>query len=226
MWTAVLDRVLRRPQLSAVVSGGILVALALPALGMHTASAGIDAIPKDNAGHQDVRPHHRRVPRREGRAGVVVKADDVTKPEVAGAIQQLEARAAGTKTAIDTTDVEISKDKTVAQVTIPIAGKGTDDPSMAALAKIRDDLVPATVGKVRGVEAVVGGDTAITKDYNDLVKANAPIVFAFVLGLAFLLLLATFRSLVIPIKAIVLNLLSVGAAYGVLVLVFQDGHGE
>ena len=157
---------------------------------------------------------------------MVVKADDVTKPEVAGAIKQLEARAVGTKTAVDTTDVEIAKDKTSAQVTIPIAGKGTDEPSMAALAKVRDDLVPATVGKVRGVEAVVGGDTAVTKDYNDLVKANAPIVFAFVLGLAFMLLLVTFRSLVIPIKAIVLNLLSVGAAYGVLVLVFQEGYGE
>ena len=132
----------------------------------------------------------------------------------------------GTKIAIDTTDVEISKDKTVAQVTIPIAGKGTDATSLDALAKVRDDLVPSTVGKVPGVEAVVGGDTATTKDYNDMIKANAPIVFAFVLGLAFLLLLATFRSLVIPIKAIVLNLLSVGAAYGVLVLVFQQGHGE
>ena len=97
---------------------------------------------------------------------------------------------------------------------------------MTALAKVRDDLVPQTVGKVRGVEAVVGGDTAMTKDYNDMVKANAPIVFLFVLGLAFMLLLVTFRSLVIPVKAIVLNLLSVGAAYGVLVLVFQDGHGE
>src|SRR5919107_1573589 len=67
---------------------------------------------------------------------------------------------------------------------------------------------------------------AATKDYNDMLKAHAPIVFLFVLGLAFLLLLTTFRSIVIPLKAIVLNLLSVGAAYGVLTLVFQDGHGE
>src|SRR5215207_5441910 len=166
------------------------------------------------------------IPGEKAAVGVVVKADDVTKPEVANAIGQLEARALGTKTAVDTTDVEISKDKTVAQVTIPVAGKGTDEPSMTALAKVRDDLVPTTVGKVRGVETVVGGDTAMTKDYNDMVKANAPIVFLFVLGLAFMLLLVTFRSLVIPIKAIVLNLLSVGAAYGVLVLVFQDRHGE
>ena len=226
MWTAILDRVLRHPKISVIVSAGVLVALTIPALGMHTASAGIDAIPKDTAVIKTFDRLTAAFPGEKAALGVVVKADDVTKPEVATAIKQLEARAMGTKTAVDTSDVEISKDKTVANITIPIAGKGTDEPSMTALAKVRDDLVPQTVGKVRGVEAVVGGDTAMTKDYNDMVKANAPIVFLFVLGLAFMLLLVTFRSLVIPIKAIVLNLLSVGAAYGVLVLVFQDGHGE
>jgi uncharacterized membrane protein YdfJ with MMPL/SSD domain len=226
MWAAILNRVLRHPKIAAGLSAGVLVALAIPALGMHTASAGVDAIPKDNAVIKTFDRLTAAFPGEKAALGVVVKADDVTKPEIAGAIQQLEARALGTKTAVDTTDVEISKDKTVAQVTIPIAGKGTDAPSMDALATVRDDLVPATVGKVHGVEAVVGGDTAVTKDYNDMIKANAPIVFAFVLSLAFLLLLVTFRSLVIPVKAIVLNLLSVGAAYGVLVLVFQEGHGE
>src|SRR4051794_9304287 len=226
MWNAILDRVLRRPLLSAVISGGLLVALALPALGLHTASAGVDAIPKTTPVIQTFDRITAAFPGQKASVNVVVKAKDVTQPPVAGAIQRLEARAAGTRTAIDATDVEISKNKTVAQVTIPIAGKGTNAPSMKALATIRDDLVPTTVGKVRGVEAVVGGDTAVTKDYTDLVKRNAPLVFAFVLGLAFLLLLTTFRSLVIPIKAIVLNLLSVGAAYGVLVLVFQQGHGE
>jgi uncharacterized membrane protein YdfJ with MMPL/SSD domain len=226
LWTAVLDRVLRRPAIAAALSAGVLVALTIPALGMHTASAGVDSIPKDNPVHETYDRITAAFPGEKAAAEVVVKADDVTTPEVAGAIQQLEARAAGTKTAIDTTDVEISDDKTVAQVMIPIAGSGTDDASMAALGTIRDDLVPTTVGKVSGVEAVVGGDVAVTKDYNDMIKANAPIVFAFVLGLAFMLLLVTFRSLVIPVKAIVLNLLSVGAAYGVLKLVFQDGHGE
>jgi uncharacterized membrane protein YdfJ with MMPL/SSD domain len=226
VWSAILNRVLRRPLVAALLSGGVLLALALPTLGMHTASAGIDAIPKDTPVIKTFDRITAAFPGEKASATVVVKADDVTKPEVAGAIEMLEAKAAGTKTAIDTTDVEIAPDKTSAQVTIPIAGKGTDEASTAALAKIRDDLVPQTVGKVRGVEAVVGGDTAITKDYTDLVKHNAPIVFAFVLGLAFVLLLTTFRSLVIPIKAIVLNLLSVGAAYGVLVLVFQKGYGE
>ena len=75
-----------------------------------------------------------------------------------------------------------------------------------------------------GTQEAVTGDTAGTYDFNQTTKSRAPIVFAFVLGLAFLLLLLTFRSIVIPIKAIVLNLLSVGAAYGVLVWIFQDGH--
>jgi uncharacterized membrane protein YdfJ with MMPL/SSD domain len=222
----VLNRVLRRPLVAALISGGLLVALALPTIGLHTASAGIDAIPKDTPVIQTYDRLTAAFPGEKAAAQVLVKADDVTTPEVAGAIQRLEARAMGSKTAVDATNVEIAKDKSAAEVTIPIAGKGTDETSLAALATIRDDLIPTTVGKVRGVEAVVGGDTAMTKDYNDLVKANAPIVFAFVLGLAFLLLLTTFRSLVIPIKAIVLNLLSVGAAYGVLVLVFQHGYGE
>jgi RND superfamily putative drug exporter len=226
LWAAVLDRVLRRPGVAAVLSAGVLVALTIPALSMHTASAGVDSIPKDNPVHQTYDRLTAAFPGEKAAAEVTVKADDVTAPAVAGAIQKLEAKALATKTAIDTTMVEISDDKSVAQVIVPIAGKGTDDPSMAALATIRDELVPATVGSVPGVETAVGGDTAVTKDYNDMIKANAPIVFAFVLGLAFLLLLVTFRSLVIPIKAIVLNLLSVGAAYGVLKLVFQDGHGE
>jgi RND superfamily putative drug exporter len=85
-------------------------------------------------------------------------------------------------------------------------------------------VIPATVGKLPGVETAVTGETAGTHDFNQTTKQRGPIVFAFVLGLAFLLLLLTFRSIVIPIKAIILNLLSVGAAYGVLVWIFQDGH--
>jgi uncharacterized membrane protein YdfJ with MMPL/SSD domain len=226
MWTAILDRVLRHPKIAAVASAGVLVALAVPALGLHTASAGVDSIPKDTPVIKTYDRITAAFPGQKASVDVTVKAHDVTAPKVAGAIKQLEADAAGTRVAVDSTDVEVSKDKTVAQVTIPIAGRGTDAPSMTALAKIRDDLVPATVGSVPGAEAVVGGVTAVTKDYNDMVKQNAPLVFAFVLGLAFLLLLTTFRSLVIPIKAIVLNLLSVGAAYGVLVLLFQKGYGE
>jgi RND superfamily putative drug exporter len=226
MWSAVLDRVLRHPKIAAGVSAAVLIALAIPAFTMHTASAGVDSIPKDTPVIKTYDRITAAFPGQKAALDVVVKADDVTAPAVASGIKQLQARALGSKVAVDTTDVRISDDRQVAQVTIPIAGKGTDAASLAALATVRDDIVPSTIGRVAGAETVVGGDTAVTKDYNDMVKSNAPIVFAFVLGLAFLLLLTTFRSLVIPIKAIVLNLLSVGAAYGVLVLVFQEGHGE
>ena len=95
-----------------------------------------------------------------------------------------------------------------------------------ALTQLRDELIPSTLGQVQGVTANVTGETAIDHDQTSMLARNTPLVFGFVLGLAFLLLLVTFRSIVIPLKAIVLNLLSVGAAYGVLVAVFQDGHGS
>jgi len=95
-----------------------------------------------------------------------------------------------------------------------------------SLATLREDVIPATIAKVPGATVNVSGAVAGNKDFNDAMKSNLPLVFAFVLGLAFVLLLVTFRSLVVPVKAIVLNLLSVGASYGVLTLVFQDGHGE
>jgi RND superfamily putative drug exporter len=226
LWSAVLDRVLRRPLVAAVLSAGLLAALAAPTLTMHTASAGSDAIPDNIPVKQTFNRIEKAFPGVAASAEVVVKAADVTTPQVTRAIHALQARAVATKTAVDTTSVDVSPDHTVATIGIPIAGKGTDSASLAALQTVRQDLVPPTVGSVPGVEAVVGGDTAVTKDYNDLVKGNAPIVFAFVLTLAFLLLLTTFRSIVIPIKAILLNLLSVGAAYGSLVLIFQRGWGE
>ena len=157
---------------------------------------------------------------------VVVQADDVTTPEVQAGIEAMSEQALASGQMSEPVTTSTSPDKTVAVVSIPLHGNGTDDASDAALATLRDDVIPATIGKVGGVEANVTGMTAGSKDFNDTMKSHLPIVFAFVLGLAFLLLLVTFRSIVIPLKAIVLNLLSVGAAYGVLTLVFQDGHGE
>ena len=144
----------------------------------------------------------------------------------AGAIDELVATAAASDTFIGPAEVTYSDDGTVASVRLPSRGNGTDETSMAALDEVRDELVPATFGSVAGVDANVTGGAAQSEDFNDLLASRLPLVFVFVLGLAFLLMLVTFRSIVIPIKAIVLNLLSVGAAYGVLVMVFQWGWGE
>jgi uncharacterized membrane protein YdfJ with MMPL/SSD domain len=159
-------------------------------------------------------------------ATTVIKADDVTAAPVQAAIEQLRDRALATGRLSEPSHVEISPDKTVAVVALSVAGSGTDAASERSLETLRSEVVPATVGKLPGAEVAVTGVTAGSKDFLDAMTARAPLVFVFVLTLAFILLLVTFRSIVVPIKAIVLNLLSAGAAYGILVLVFQHGLGE
>ncbi len=159
-------------------------------------------------------------------ADVVVEANDVHNGATAAAISQLQQRAEASDQVRPGTEVTYSKDGTVAEISIPMVGGGSDAESETALDEIRGEMVPATVGGVPGVTVNVAGDTAGSTDFRDLLKQRLPLIFGFVFALTFLLMLFTFRSIVIPIKAILLNLLSVGAAYGVLVLVFQEGWGE
>jgi RND superfamily putative drug exporter len=226
IWGWILDRVLRRPVIALVVAGGILVALAIPAVNMHTVNAGASGLPKD----LEVTKVYDRIqaafPGGPLPAIVAVQADDVTTPEIQAAVKQMGDKALATGQMSEPITTDISPDKTVEVVSIPMDGNGTDKVSESALLTLRDSIIPSTIGNVSGVQADVTGMTAGSKDFNDSMKSHLPIVFAFVLGLAFLLLLVTFRSIVVPIKAILLNLLSVGAAYGILTLVFQDGHGE
>jgi uncharacterized membrane protein YdfJ with MMPL/SSD domain len=228
VWSWVLDRALRRPVLAAVASAGVLVVLALPVFGMHTVLTGTDDLPRKLEVMKVYDRMQAAFPGGQIPAVVVVQADDVTTPQIAAATKQLGDRAFATGKMNGPLEVTVSPDKRVATIDIPMKGDGTDKASEDALAALRGGgIVGATVGSAPGVQhAYVTGMAAGTHDFNDLMKSNAPIVFAFVLSLAFLLLLVTFRSIVIPITAIALNLLSVGAAYGVLTWVFQDGHLE
>jgi uncharacterized membrane protein YdfJ with MMPL/SSD domain len=226
-WNAVLTPVLKRPAIAATAAAAVLVALTIPALGMKTGNPGVNGLPQNLAVTKALNRTQAVFPGGGTPAQVVIQAPRVTAPDVQNAIQRLQRRALDSRRFSNPTKVDISPSRTAAVVSLPIAaGNGTDDASNAALATLRDELVPQTVGNLGGVTANVTGLTAQSKDFNDLMRARAPIVFAFVLAVAFLLLLVTFRSIVIPIKAIVLNLLSVGAAYGVLVLVFQNGWFE
>jgi len=225
VWNAVLDRVLRRPAVSAIAATLVLLVLAFPALGMRAVLSGTDDLPRDLEVMQVYDRIDQAFPGGQIPAVVTIAGEDVTTPEVAAAVRELESRAVETGRFNGPVDVTVSKDKHVAQIAIPIKGDGNDDVSNAGLADLRDTLVAQTVGRADGVsQAYVAGMTAETKDYVDFLKERAPLVVGFVLVLAFILLLVTFRSIVIPIKAIVLNLLSVAAAYGVLTWVFQDGH--
>jgi uncharacterized membrane protein YdfJ with MMPL/SSD domain len=227
LWGRIVDRVLRHPLRYALVTAGLLVALALPALGMVTAEAGDESLPQDMEAVQTINHVKEAFPSESSGASVVVEARDVTSERVSAAIDQLGAQTAkNDRLYKGEIDVEVSPDKSVAVVAVPTAGTGHDEPSDRALADLRENVVPATLGAVEGAEVSVTGPAAMTKDFNDSMKSHLPYVFGLVLGAAFLLLLVTFRSIVIPIKAVVLNLLSVGAAYGVLVLVFQNEWAE
>jgi uncharacterized membrane protein YdfJ with MMPL/SSD domain len=227
MWNAILNRVLKRPALSAILAGGLLVAMSLPALHMQFKDPGTDGMSR--SGTPILKTLDRidaAFPGGSVPATVVVKAKDVTTPEVQSAIRQLHDHAIATGQLSEPSNVDVNPAKTVAVVNLSVKGKGTDAASNQSIEVLRSEVVPATVGKLAGAEAVVSGPTAMSKDFLDTMKSHLPIVFLFVLSLAFILLLVTFRSIVVPIKAIVLNLLSVGSAYGLLTWLFQDGHGE
>ena len=226
VWGAILDRVLARPKISALVATALLVAMAFPALGLKTGVPGTDSLPRDLAVMQTFDRIEAAFPGGPLPAILAIEADDVTSPTVSAAIDTLRREAIASGEMREPTQLDVSPDKQVARLALPLAGNGSDAKSEHALATLREQLIPQTIGRADGAEAFVSGQTAQSRDFNDLMKGNAPIVFAFVLSMAFVLLLVTFRSIVIPIKAIVLNLLSVGAAYGVLVFLFQDGHGE
>jgi len=224
LWGAVLDRVLRRPLVSALAAGAVLVALALPALQLHTTQTGIEGFSSPS-----VEPFVRLAaafPGTPDPAVVAIEADDVTTPELRRAVTELEQKALATGEMNRPIEVETNRAGTVTRVEIPFVGKGTDDASNHALATLRDDLLPATLGEVDGVEYAVTGQTANSQDFNKSLTSSAPKVFGFVLLFAFGLLLVSFRSIVIAVKAVALNLLSVAAAYGVLVAIFQWGWGE
>jgi uncharacterized membrane protein YdfJ with MMPL/SSD domain len=225
VWRAILDRVLRRPLITAVIAGGLLVALALPTLQLRLVNPGIESFPRSLDVMRVYDRLHAAFPGEQIPAEIVVKADNVKSPEIQEALGQLEWRALSTGQFQAPITTEVNRDGTVAHIALPLVGNGTDEVSQAALTTLRGELLPTTVGRVQGVETGVTGFTAISRDFNEQVKSKAPWVFAFVLTFAFLLLLASFRSVVIALKAILLNLLSVAAAYGVLVLVFQHGYG-
>jgi uncharacterized membrane protein YdfJ with MMPL/SSD domain len=223
-WARILNPALRHPVVSVLAAVALLVFLAIPAFSLHTATPGVETLPQNIGVIKTYNRLQAAFPGGPIPAQVVVRAKDVRALPVVTAINELTRRAGASphfKRPITST---VSPDHTVEQVDVPVVGNGTDSRSAAALAQLRDKLIPATIGRVPGATADVAGYTASSADFNDTLKSHAPVVFIFVLTAAFILLLFTFRSLVIPLKAILLNLLSVGAAYGVLVWIFQEGH--
>ncbi len=223
-WGAVVERVQRRPLFSLVVTTAFLVALALPALELRTGSAGVRTIPDGYASKDGFNALERELGVGTVDSAEIVVEGEVAAPAVRQGIERLRAELAS-DTAFRNPEVETAPDGQLAVVEALVAGDSRDERSVQAIERLRSELVPQALGDT-GVAVYVTGETAEIVDYRELMDQWLPIVFAFVLGFSFILLTVAFRSIVVPAKAIVLNLLSVGAAYGLIVLVFQEGVGN
>jgi RND superfamily putative drug exporter len=223
VWATILKPVLRFPAVSVVLAVALLLVLALPVRTIHTKLLSFTDLPRSLPIVQTYIAIQKEFPGAQTPAQVVIQAQNVNAPAVQAAIAAMQKRALATGQMFQPIEQFVNPSHTVVRIQVPLAGTGDNETSVAALQTLRKDVLPQTFGSVAGVTYAVTGETAGTHDFNQTMKSRFPLVFAFVLGLAFILLLVTFRSLVVPIKAIVLNLLSVAASYGVLVLVFQHG---
>jgi uncharacterized membrane protein YdfJ with MMPL/SSD domain len=227
VWSAVLDRVLKRPLVSLVAAGSVLVVLAIPVFHIHTADTGVDGLPRSLEVMQTYDRMQAAFPGEQFTADIVVEGRNLDRSEVQAAAQELRQVARGSDQFHEPVTMDMSRDGQLAVIEVPLAGTGTDDTSMNALETLRSDVVPEITPTVGSGDVVgVSGFTAGSADFNELMSERIWWVFGFVFLMAFLLLLVTFRSIVIPIKAIVLNVLSVAAAMGIVTYVFQDGHFE
>ena len=226
VWGWTLDRVLRRPWLAALASASLLIALALPALGMKTVLPGAEALPQNL---QVVQTYHRlqqAFPGEQAPAIVVVKARSIDDPQVEAAIGELRRQAVASGQAHEPVTLEVNPAWTVARIAIPIAGNGSDDASFAAVSMLRDRVISRHGRQARGRRVRRDRGRASSKDFAAAIAARRRSSSPSSSRSRSCSCSFPFRSVVIAVKAVVLNLLSVAAAYGVLVLVFQHGWGS
>jgi len=223
-WGWVVASVQRRPVVSLVLATALLVGLALPALDLRTGSAGIRTLPDTYASKRGFNALEEHFGVGTVDSAIVVVDAATGDPDVRRAVEEL-AAAMSSDPAFIGAETRIPSGRDIAIVEALVAGDSRDESAVQAIERLRAEVVPDALGTVEA-EAFVTGETAEIVDYRELMESWLPVVFLFVLALSFILLTVAFRSIVVPAKAIVLNLLSVGAAYGVLVLVFQKGIGN
>jgi putative drug exporter of the RND superfamily len=222
-WDRITHGVMRRPVVSLIVGAGLLLVAAFSYLDIDTGFSGVSTLPDDTRSKQAF-----ALLESEFAGGInspveIVVDGDMGSDEVQGGIERLQGLLASDGM-FGASRVQIDEDGRTAIVSAPVLGDPSGRRATNSIDRIRDDYVSSAF-EGTGATVLVGGDTAFNKDFFDLTDVYTPIVFVFVLGLSFLLLTVVFRSIVVPIKAIIMNLLSVGAAYGLIVLVFQKGFG-
>jgi putative drug exporter of the RND superfamily len=228
VWRAVVTAVTRHPLALGGLAAVALLALATPLATVHLEDPGVDSLPASVPVVRTLDQILTAFPGGPAPAEVVVTGDNLTGPQFARALTALNRAAAASHGVIREPITTASfAGGQVEVVSVPLAGNTSDAASNSALVTLRENVLPATLGKVPGISYAVGGDTASTFDDDHQLGVTAPLLFAVVAVLAFVLLMITFRSLAVPALSILLNLLSVGAAFGLMTLIFQHGllHG-
>jgi RND superfamily putative drug exporter len=226
-WDTITRRVMARPVVFLVGSVLILGSLGVFYLQLHRGTTqNVSALPEefpsrqafltlvnefDSGGMSD--------------PAQIVLTGDVAAPEVQAALKDLQSAIATDPTFAEQSTVTPAEDGSAMLVSAYFAGDPMTDPAFEGIRTLRTTIVPQALGGLEGVDVAVGGNTALWVDFLDIVDTYQWVVLIFVLGLSFMLLTVVFRSIVVPIKAIVMNLLSVMAAYGAVTLVFQKGVG-
>ncbi len=222
LWARIVTAVMARPIAMVALSAGLLIALSVPVLHLRTGLTDITGFPSSIDGVAGVRLINEKWPRgTDLRLDVVVTQAD--RADVAAAIERLKVDALAIPELSGPARQRFSQDGHIAMVSFTMGGGRNDEANRDAVREVRDELRPRIFGDLADVRVLVSGQAAVALDIVGIYVNGTPRIFAFVLGLSFLLMLIAFRSIVIPIKAIVLNLMSTGAAFGVLVLVFHDG---
>jgi RND superfamily putative drug exporter len=222
-WDRIARAITARPVVSVVVAGGLLLAAALPVLRINLGSVGISSLPDDSEARHAFDTVNREFSDGVLTADIVIDSSQLDSPAVQEAIDRLRQSLAADGF-FGRAELETNEAGDLALLAVAMPGDFSSEASKGALERLRGVYVPTAFGGL-DAEVFVGGATAEAVDSVQTQKDYLPLVFTFVLGFSFLLLLVVFRSIVVPLKAVVLNVLSVGAAYGILVLVFQHGLG-
>jgi RND superfamily putative drug exporter len=223
-WGRIVRAVMRRPVVSLVAAVALLLAAAVPVLSLETGAAGISTLPDRFESKQGFLLLNREFPGQTTDPVRIAVEGDTASPDVRAAVEELEGQL-GQREIFGEATIETSPDGGLVALTVPVAGDALSKEAVAAVRELRAEVIPAAFAG-SGAQAYVGGATAEDIDYYDVMDTWLPIVFVFVLGLSFVLLAIAFRSIVVPATAIAMNLLAVGAAYGLLVLVFVKGVGN
>jgi putative drug exporter of the RND superfamily len=222
-WARTTRIVTRFPVVSLVLAVVLLALAAMPYLGKNTGMSGISGIPDDLRAKQGFLVLQQEFHLGMDSPALVVVQGDVTSTAVQNAITSLQARTSE-DAAFTPSSVSAYPEKNLAVISIGMAGDPLSKEAMDAVERLRATYLPEAFAST-GIQPLVTGETAFILDFNATTDSYTPLIFAFILSLSFVILTLAFRSIVIPATAIVMNLLSVAAAYGLMVLVFQRGVG-